>query len=83
LECRLKKEKTNKARGYFLWQRLQQKQRCVNLRNLQRDSGTDVVFVEDRVAFIEILVFVGYVCANWHTMAKYLDLQNQAGSSTK
>jgi hypothetical protein len=83
LECRSKKEKTNKAEAIFLWQQLQQKQRCVNLRNLQRGTGTDVACVEDRVAFIEILVFAGYVCANWHTMVKYRDLQNQAGNSTK
>jgi hypothetical protein len=79
LECRSKKEKTNKAEDIFLWQQRQQKQRCVNLRNLRRGTGTDVVFVEDRVAFIEISVFAGYVCANWHIMAKYRDLQNQAG----
>jgi hypothetical protein len=79
LECRLKKEKTNKAEDIFLWQQLQQKQRCVNLKNLQHGTGTDVACAEDRVAFIEILVFAEYVCVNWHIMVKSRDLQNQAG----
>jgi hypothetical protein len=80
LECRSKKEKTNETEDIFLWQQLQQQQRCVNLKNLQRGTEADVACVEDRVAFIEILVFVGYVYANWHTMVKYRDLQNQAGN---
>jgi hypothetical protein len=80
LECRSKTEKTNKAEDIFLWRQLQQKQRCANLRNLQRDTGTDVACVEDRAAFIEISVFAGYVCANWRITAKYRDLQNQVGN---
>jgi hypothetical protein len=64
LVCRLKKEITNKAKDIFLWQQLQQKQRCANFRNLQHGTGIDVACVEDRVAFIEILVFAEYVCAN-------------------
>jgi hypothetical protein len=63
-ECRLKKEKINKAEDIFLWQQLQQKQRCVNLKNFQRGTGIDVACVEDRAAFIEISVFAEYVCVN-------------------
>jgi hypothetical protein len=68
LVCHLKKEiinrTANKAKDIFLWQQLQQKQRCVNLKNLQHGTGTDVACVEDRVAFIEILGFAEYAYVN-------------------
>jgi hypothetical protein len=84
LACRLKKEITNKnakrIEGIFLWQQLQQKQRCINLRNLQQDIETDAAYAVDRAGFIEILDFVEYVCVNWRIMAKFLELQNQAGN---
>jgi hypothetical protein len=54
----------NKLKDIFLWQQLQQKQKCVNLKNLQRATEIDVVCAEDRVAITEISGFVEYVCAN-------------------
>jgi hypothetical protein len=48
----------------FLWQQLQQKQKCVSLKSFQRDIEIDAVYAADRVAIIEILVCAGFVCAN-------------------
>jgi hypothetical protein len=63
------------------WLQLQQKQRCVNPRNLQHGTGTDVACVEDRAAITGTSGFAEYVCANLRITAKYRALQNQAGNN--
>jgi hypothetical protein len=65
------------------WLQHQQKQRCANLKNLQRGTGIDAACAEDREAITEISGFAEYVCANWRITAKFPELQNQAGKIKK
>jgi hypothetical protein len=56
----------------ILWQQLQQKQKCVKVKNSQLVIEIDVVCVEGLVDIIEILAFAGCVCEGWRIMVKYL-----------
>jgi hypothetical protein len=50
---------------------------------LQQDTETDVVYAEDRAAFIEILAFAEYVSVNWRITVNCRVLQNLAGKNFK